>query len=153
MTLAFMGLLATVVAERVGVGPALRLLPALIALGLASVVYWRVTESAGAGDLRPYALVQLGPLILIPLLAARYPARYTRGGDLVLVAAVYLAAKALELLDAAIFGWGGLVSGHTLKHLAAAGAAWLVLRMLARRRARPDREAARRLRGSPGPTT
>ena len=32
----------------------------------------------------------------------------------------YVVAKVLEALDARIFDLGGIVSGHTLKHLAAA---------------------------------
>ncbi len=39
----------------------------------------------------------------------------------------YALAKGLELADHAVFDQLGLVSGHTLKHLAAAGAAlWLL---------------------------
>jgi hypothetical protein len=34
----------------------------------------------------------------------------------------YVAAKLLEHYDVVIFRWTGLVSGHTLKHLAAAAA-------------------------------
>ncbi|MEE8282091.1 MAG: hypothetical protein V3R47_01055, partial [candidate division NC10 bacterium] len=43
-------------------------------------------------------------------------------------------AKIFELGDAQIFALGGLVSGHTLKHLASAMAAYWILRMLQMRR-------------------
>ena len=53
-----------------------------------------------------------------------------------LVAAVvmYGAAKLFEALDGVIFSMGHLLSGHTLKHLTAALAAWWLLRGLEARR-------------------
>ena len=38
--------------------------------------------------------------------------------------------KALEALDRPIFSAGGLVSGHSLKHVAAAVSTYWILRML-----------------------
>ncbi len=134
MTLGFMGLFAALIAERVSVRLGVSLLPGLLLAGVASIGYWHLTETAGQGDLRPYVLAQFYPLLAIPLLLALFPARYTRGGDLLVALAFYLAAKLAESSDAAIFAFTGLVSGHTVKHLlAAAGIAWL-LRMLRRRR-------------------
>ncbi|MFZ0789499.1 MAG: hypothetical protein WAM94_07740, partial [Chromatiaceae bacterium] len=54
--------------------------------------------------------------------------------DLYWVFAAYLVAKVLETFDRDLFALGHLVSGHTLKHLAAAIASLLVLRMLLLRR-------------------
>lgn len=51
-----------------------------------------------------------------------------------IVAGLYVLAKALEALDRPIFELGHIVSGHTLKHLAAAGAGYWILRMLLMRR-------------------
>lgn len=133
MTLGFMGLFAALLAERVSVRMGLVLLPALLAAGLTSVVYWYVTETAGRGDLRPYYLVQFYPLLAIPLLLAVFPPRYTGAANLVVALAFYLAAKVAESYDAAIYGVAGFVSGHTLKHLLAAVGAWWLLRMLRRR--------------------
>jgi len=42
----------------------------------------------------------------------------------------YIAAKVLEQADRLIYSWGGVVSGHALKHLAAAMAGVWVLRAL-----------------------
>ncbi|OGK83788.1 MAG: hypothetical protein A2050_08125 [Candidatus Rokubacteria bacterium GWA2_73_35] len=134
ITLVLMALLAAVVGERVGARAGRRLLPVLLATGVASVVYWYASEAAGAGDLRPYALVQFVPLVLIPLLLALCPPAYTRGGDLLVALGWYVAAKLLEQADAAVFAAGRLVSGHTLKHLAAAAGAWWLLRMVRSRR-------------------
>ncbi len=134
MTIAFMAFFALLLADRVGLGVARALLPGLLALGAGSVVYWALTERAGAGDLRAYGLVQFLPMALIPLLLALFPAAYTRGSDVLGVLAWYAAAKAAEILDRPIFALGTMVSGHTLKHLLAGVAAWWILRMLTRRR-------------------
>ena len=56
------------------------------------------------------------------------------GGIWRLWRAFYVLAKALEALDGPIFELGHIVSGHTLKHLAAAGAGYWILRMLLMRR-------------------
>jgi len=137
MTLGFMGLFAALVGERVSVRWGVALLGPLVLLGAASVGYWTLTEARGAGDLRPYLLVQLYPLAAVPLLLSLFPARYTRGAGLLVALAWYLAAKVVESLDAEIFHALGFVSGHTLKHLfATAGAASLV-RMLVGREPMP----------------
>jgi hypothetical protein len=134
MTLGFMGLLAALVAERVSVRWGVALLAPLVLLGAASVYYWIWTEWQGRGDLRYYYLVQFYPLGAILLLLALYPARYTRGADLVVALAWYVAAKAAESHDGEIYRALGLVSGHTLKHvLATVGALWLARMLLLRR--------------------
>lgn len=128
----FMALLAAVIAERVSVNAGLMLFPALEALGVASVLYWRSSELRGHGDLRFYAAVQVYA-ILILLLALLLPPRYTRGSDFAAVVGFYALAKALEEGDRQVFAVGHFVSGHTLKHLAAAAAGYWVLRMLKKR--------------------
>lgn len=134
MAVVFMAWLAAILGERLGVGVGRTLLPLLVAAGVASVLYWGWSETRGAGDLRAYALVHFYPMLLLPWLLWRYPARYTRGGDALVVLGLYLAALLMERLDEAIFALGGLVSGHTIKHLLGACAAWWVLRMLVARR-------------------
>jgi len=72
---------------------------------------------------------------LLALLAALLlPPRYTRGSDLLVVASFYVLAKVLEAADRQIFSLGNLLSGHTLKHLAAGAAGLWILRMLRKRR-------------------
>src|SRR3972149_4148169 len=58
-----------------------------------------------------------------------------RGADLLGALAWYALAKLFEALDAQIFAVGGVVSGHTLKHLASAVAMYWILRMVRTRRA------------------
>ena len=135
MTVAFMALLAAIVTERVGVVAGLAGLGPLLGVGVGSIIYWSAGEVRGAGDLRPYALVQFLPAILILLMLWLCPARYTRGGRLIGVLVVYSVAKLFEALDGPIFAMGYLLSGHTLKHLTVALAAWSVLQALLARHA------------------
>lgn len=133
VTLGFMGLFAALIGERASVRWGARLLAPLVLLGAASVGYW-----AWRDDLVPYLVVQFYPLLAIPLLLALFPARYTRGADLLVALAWYLLAKGAEIHDAEVFQGLGFVSGHTLKHLlAAAGAGWLVAMLVQRRPAPP----------------
>jgi hypothetical protein len=94
---------------------------------VASVAWWRFTDLAGAGDLRPYLLLQILPILLIPLWQWLYKApaadRMAFGGAI----ALYLLAKATELNDHAIAAVLAPVTGHTLKHLLATGAATLIV--------------------------
>jgi hypothetical protein len=133
MTLVFMPLVAALIAERVNVTLGLWLLPILIAVGVGSVLQWHFSEQQGAGDLRFYAAVQLYALLAL-LAALLLPPRYSRGSDLLVVAGLYVLAKVSETADRPIFSWGHLMSGHTLKHLAAGAAGFSILRMLERRR-------------------
>jgi hypothetical protein len=131
MSVAFMALFAAVLGERLSMKLGLWLLPVLVAAGLASVLYWHVTEQRGRGDLRFYYLVQFYPMLAMPLLLLFFPPRYTRTLDLVVALGWYVLAKVCEHpLDAPIYGLGHWVSGHTLKHLAAAAAAYWLLRMI-----------------------
>jgi Ceramidase len=132
MTIAFMALLSSVIAERIDLTAGLRLLAPLLAVGVLSTLYWHVGEQRGAGDLRPYALVQFGTLVAIPLIAWLFPPRYTGTADLVRVLGWYALAKVFESFDHGIFHAVG-VSGHTLKHLASAVGAWWIVRMIERR--------------------
>lgn len=134
MTLGFMSLFAVMIAERIDVRAGLRLLGPLLVAGLASVLYWHWTELRGAGDLRAYAAVQFFPLLAVPLILLLFPPRYTAAADIWVALAWYGVAKLFEALDGQIYDLSAhIVSGHSLKHLAAAGSAWYFLRMLRRR--------------------
>jgi hypothetical protein len=130
MTIGFMSLIAAQLVERVGRRLGLVLLPALLAVGMASVVYWIATERAGAGNVVPYVALQAYAVGALLVLAAGYPSRYTRGGDVYLIFGAYLLAKVLEYFDHEVLAFGQVVSGHSLKHVAAAMAGLLVCRML-----------------------
>jgi hypothetical protein len=140
MALAFAALLSAVVTERIGAIAGVALLIPLALASIGSVLYWQITEAAGRGDLRPYVLVQFYPMLAIPLMMYLFPSRYTRGVDLLGAAMLYAVAKGFEALDAAVLAVGHIVSGHTLKHLIAAAATILIIRMLQNRRPVPTRE-------------
>jgi hypothetical protein len=138
MTLAFMGLVSGLIAERVNVilGRALTM-PAVV-VGFASVWYWQWTMAHGAENLMPYMILQGYTIAMVLLLATLYPPRYTHGALLIGVFLWYLLARLLEWGDSVIFSAGGIVSGHTLKHLASGLATYWVLRMLIARRPRTE---------------
>jgi hypothetical protein len=128
MTVAFMGFFASMIGERIGVRAGTWLLWPLVWLGFVSIFKWHAGEQRNAGDLRLYGFVQFYPLVTIPLLMSLFPARYTRSGDVMVALAWYFLAKLPEVavMDHGIYHMGRVVSGHTLKHLAAAlGAYWL----------------------------
>jgi len=121
MTLVFMAFFSTIIAERIHLKSGLVLLPVLLVVGGGSVIYWSVTESAGQGDLRAYALVQFLPILIIPVIFILFKPKYTGGRYLIEVIAWYGLAKIFELLDHRIYALTlNLMSGHTAKHLAAA---------------------------------
>ena len=133
MTLAFMGLVSAMISERIDVPTGFYLLPLLLLIGTGSVLLWWYSEARGAGDLRPYAAVQLYAVLILPVLLL-LPPRYTRSGDFAVVFGFYVLAKIFETADRQIFSLDQhTVSGHTLKHLAAGAAGFWILRMLQKR--------------------
>lgn len=136
MMLTFMAWFAAIVGERVGPRAGLRLLPLFLAAGLGSVAWWGWSEARGAGDLRFYLLVQLIPVLLVPLLLRLYPPRYSGDRAIFAVIGLYLLSLLFDLGDRAVFEFtGGRISGHTLKHVIAAAAVLAVALHLRRRRA------------------
>ena len=90
-----------------------------------------VSEQAGAGDLRFYGVVQFFPMLALPLIFVLFRPRRLDGRYLAAMIGFYALAKVFEFFDHAIFEiLGQTVSGHSLKHLAAAVAAYLALPML-----------------------
>lgn len=133
MTVAFMSLVAAMVTERISVRAGNLLLAPLVVLGIASVAYWRWSASAGVENLRPYMAVQFGSIAVVLAIALLYRSRFTHGNAIFAVAAAYGVAKFVESLDYEIYTLGQWVSGHTLKHLAAAAGVYLLLRSLEHR--------------------
>lgn len=133
MTIAFMALVAAMLAERIDVRGGLYFLPLLIFLGIASVLVWGYGERHGGGDLRFYAAVQVYAVLVLPLMFL-LPERYTRSSDFAVIFFFYVLAKVCELADRQIFSLTRhAVSGHTLKHLATGAAGLWILRMLVKR--------------------
>jgi len=133
IALACAGLLAGVRAETHAPSNA-RLVTALLACcAVASVAWWHFTELQGTGDLRPYLLLQGLPLILIPLWQATHRAPSADRRAFALALLLYVAAKLAELHDHELLAMLGWISGHTLKHLLATGAAAVLIGRLVQR--------------------
>lgn len=133
IALACAGLLAGVRAETRPASNCLLYTLILAISAIASVAWWIFTERQGAGDLRPYLLLQGLPIVLIPLWQAidRSPVADRRSFALAL--GLYVLAKVAELHDFELLELFGWISGHTLKHLlATAAAAVLVVRLVRR---------------------
>jgi len=141
MTVAFMGLLAAVVTDRINAKAGVRyVLPALVIIGMASVIFWISSElgcdfakSFNAayfptievhctGDLRAYALAHFLPVLIIPLILWLWPrGQYITWRAIIWAFVFYALAKFAEHYDHQIYKLlGSVVSGHTLKHLFAA---------------------------------
>ena len=108
---------------------------AALGVGLASVLWWRYS-----GDLRFYYWVQAAPLVCLPFVMLMFRGMYTHRRYLLYGLALYVLAKLAEVWDLDIYALtSGIVSGHTLKHLLAAGAVLCVYLMLRRRSPAPRR--------------
>ena len=130
MTIAFMGLLSAQVVDRVSVRAGLVLLVPMLLVGMASVVYWIATERMGSGNVMPYGILQGYSVIVLLLIAVLHRSRYTRGNDVYYIFGWYVLAKLLESFDGEVLSLGHVVSGHSLKHVAAAAAGFVACRML-----------------------
>ncbi|MGI9329838.1 MAG: ceramidase domain-containing protein [Gammaproteobacteria bacterium] len=129
MTIGFMAVFCALLGERVNVKLGQRLLIPMLVLGAVSVAHWAWTD-----DLRLYAWVQFMPLVILPIVLATFARRYSHQWYLLAALFWYLLAKVTEFLDPQILALtGGAVSGHTLKHLAAAVSCYCVLLMLRKR--------------------
>ena len=142
MSIAFMSLLAAIIGERIDAKAGVISLLPLLMLGAGSVIYWYWSEQTGTGDLRPYVLVQFYSGLAIALIALVFPSRHASSGELFIALIFYGLAKGFELLDSTAFNIGRIISGHTLKHLAAAVSAWCILRMIEGRVPKPSAASA-----------
>jgi hypothetical protein len=122
MAISFMAILAIAIEERVDAKAGSILLWPLVAVGIFSLLLWRWT-----GDLRLYGWVQFFPCLAVPLLFLLFRPKYTGTSYWLVAAALYALAKVFEFYDEAIYSFGSIVSGHTLKHFAAAAACFTIL--------------------------
>jgi hypothetical protein len=118
MTITFAGIVGAALAQRVSARAGALATVALLVVGPASVLYWRASA-----NLMPYIVLQGGTMLAILLVVLLTPTRNDPVPWWWLIG-WYAAAKVAEIFDAPIFDLtGGVVSGHTLKHLLAAVAA------------------------------
>ena len=128
LTIGFMGLFVAILGEYVSEKFRYLLIPAVLA-GVGSVLYWNWFD-----DLRFYYWIQMVPLLALPLIMMLYGARFSHQGLLLGGAIWYGLAKLAELGDKIIFAnMGGLISGHTLKHIFAGVGCMSIAIMLRKR--------------------
>jgi hypothetical protein len=120
MTIAFMAFCSVIVGEYLSIELGRRLLWPLVGIGFLSVIYWAYTQGLGRGDLRPYAIVQFLPGLLIPMVLLMFRSAFTSSNYIWGMLASYILAKVAEALDGQIFDVLGVISGHSIKHLIAA---------------------------------
>jgi hypothetical protein len=119
ITLAMAGIISFLLANRLA-QMSWWILPLLILLGAGSVMHWAWSENRGVGDLRWYFLFQTLTFVVATALVLIFPATGEPKRALAIALGANVLAKIFELLDQPIFAIGGIISGHTLKHLAAA---------------------------------
>ena len=134
MTIGFAGLFSIILGEFVTARIGRAVLIPLLFIGIASVEYWAYTEAQGMGDLRPYAVVQFLPMLLIPVILLLCKAKIGAAKYYWVMLLFYVLAKLFEFFDEQLFALGGIISGHSLKHLFAAMAPATVLYALLARR-------------------
>jgi hypothetical protein len=123
MTMSFAAILALVVEERVSVRAGAMLLWPALAVGVFSLLLWRWID-----DLRLYFWVQFFPALAVASLFFLYPPKYTGTFYWIAAGLLYAVAKVFEFTDEPVYSAGGLLGGHTLKHLTAAAACFAILR-------------------------
>lgn len=124
MAVAFAGFLGIATSERISVRAAEAVLVLMMIAG-------PLTAWVARDNLTPWAVVQYGGMALAVGLALTKPRLGAIGVPLGGVVVFYVLAKLFELGDAVVFeATGHIISGHTLKHLSAALAAWPVIRAL-----------------------
>lgn len=135
MALVFMSFVAALIFDRINARLGFFLWPILLMIGILSVLQWHFSELRGYGDLRFYAGVQAftGLMAIVMLLL---PSHYTRTKDIAIILLCYGLAKLFEIFDNQIHDLSGnIVSGHSLKHLAAGLAGlWMIGMMWKRQR-------------------
>jgi hypothetical protein len=124
MVIAFAGIVGLALANRISDRLAVASLPAVLLLGpLTAWTAWKT------GNHLPWGVLQFGGMALL-MFSACLPAGNGLRIRWVAVLVLYALAKVFELGDPAFFSLGHAVSGHTLKHLFSALAAWPVIAAL-----------------------
>jgi len=129
MTLVFTSFFATIIYDYVGSRVGTMAFYSLIILGVYSIFYWYYTEITGVGDLRLYAFIQFFPIVAVPFILIFYKNKKLYTKQLFLVFFAYLISKLTEHYDVAIFEFFKVISGHTIKHLFSALAAYFIYRI------------------------
>ena len=129
MTISFMSFFSIIVGEFIDGNAGKKLLYPFLLIGLSSIVNWALTD-----DLRFYALVQFLPILLILIVLFLSPKERLYKKYFWLMVVCYTIAKFLEGYDTLIYDvTGEAMSGHSLKHIAAAIAPYLFYKFTVRK--------------------
>lgn len=127
ITIGFICLYCIVIAEYLSPTLGRTMLLPTLAYGVLSVIYWYMTDVIdGRGDMAPYVLVQLLPIIHIPLILWLYPNSHNPTRYYLYALGLYVLCKLAESNDDEIYELTSQVSGHCLKHILAALAGYCV---------------------------
>ncbi|MFH2047234.1 MAG: ceramidase domain-containing protein [Pseudomonadota bacterium] len=127
MTIVFMALFSIVISEFISIRIGKAVFLPLIICGISSVLYWHFTELSGKGDLRFYAIIQFLPMLLIPIILITFNSIYTNVSSYWWLLAAYIIAKLFEHFDGQVLTATDLISGHSIKHIAAACGIYILL--------------------------
>ncbi|WP_131782434.1 ceramidase domain-containing protein [Legionella gresilensis] len=131
MGIIFMSFFSAFIIERVNRWVGVYLLLPAILIAMLCTIHWEISEQLGQGDLRLYSWSQGYPILMIALIFILFESFYKGEIYLISVFVLFGLAKLTEILDKQIYTWSGdLISGHTLKHVLAAGAIFLIMQYL-----------------------
>lgn len=120
ITVTFIALYCIVLSEYIHPHLGQRLFVPAIIYGVLSVIYWYVSDTvSGRGDLSAYILVQLIPLIHLPLIIGLFRPQFSHSRYYLYALFAYLLAKWAESNDEQLYALLGEISGHSIKHLLA----------------------------------
>ncbi len=124
MTCAFAGVIGVAVASRISDRAGLATAFTILALAPFAIVHWHQTD-----NLWLWSVLQGGGMIALVALAFRRATEQSYPIQLGWIIAFYVIAKVFELSDHQVFeATQQFLSGHTIKHLAAALAAWPLIK-------------------------
>ena len=127
ITVCFISLYCIIIAEYLSPKLGKAMLFPMLAYGVVSVIYWYMTDiTTGRGDMAPYVLVQLLPIIHIPLIVWLYPNKYYPTRNYLYALVLYVVCKWAESNDDELHAITSLLSGHTIKHILAAVAGYYI---------------------------
>ena len=127
ITIGFISLYCIILAEYLSPKLGRAMLLPMLAYGVISVVYWYMTDIiTGRGDMAPYVLVQLLPIIHIPLIVWLYPNEKNPTRYYLYALGLYVLCKWAESNDDELYELTSQVSGHCIKHILAALAGYYV---------------------------
>ncbi|MCW8328579.1 ceramidase [Photobacterium sp. SDRW27] len=127
LSVTFVALYCIVLSEYISPTVGQRLFVPVTLYGALSVVYWYISDTiTSRGDMSAYVLVQVVPIIHLPIIIGLFRARYSHGRYYLYALLAYIIAKWAESNDDTLYTALGGVSGHSIKHLLAGFGGYLI---------------------------